>query len=161
MNYNKIMKRLTVLDIEDIVALREAHKNDHEFWMLCNNVIHDKNSIIREAQMEGYIDELLAKKNAPDGAGTPSQGKQPINPHKVRLRLHCSRFRRKGKDMEREKIIKIKEEELDNQPMASQRAIEARDALDDALEEYIVAVQEDAFYLGYMTAMKRCNKQEG
>ena len=74
MNYNKIMKRLTVLDIEDIVALREVHKNDHEFWMLCNNVIHDKNSIIREAQMEGYIDEMLAKKNAPDGAGTPSQG---------------------------------------------------------------------------------------
>ncbi len=63
--------------------------------------------------------------------------------------------------MEREKIIKIKEEELDNQPMASQKAIEARDALDDALEEYIVAVQEDAFYWGYMTAMKRCNKQEG
>ena len=60
--------------------------------------------------------------------------------------------------MEREKIIKIKEEELDNQPMASQRAIEARDALDDALEEYIVAVQEDAFYWGYMTAMKRCEK---
>lgn len=50
--------------------------------------------------------------------------------------------------MEREKIIKIKEEELDNQPMASQRVIEARDALDDALEEYIVAVQEDAFLLG-------------
>ena len=74
MNYNKIMKRLTVLDIEDIVALRDAHKNDHEFWMLCNNVIRDKNSIIRESQMEGYIDELLAKKNAPDGAGTPSQG---------------------------------------------------------------------------------------
>lgn len=60
--------------------------------------------------------------------------------------------------MEREKIIKIKEEELDNQPMASQRVIEARDALDDALEEYIVAVQEDAFYWGYMTAMKRCEK---
>ena len=39
MNYNKIMKRLTVLDIED------------------------------------YIDELLTKKNALDGAGTPSQGK--------------------------------------------------------------------------------------
>ena len=60
--------------------------------------------------------------------------------------------------MEREKIIKIKEEELDNQPMASQRAIEARDALDDALEEYIVAVQEDAFYWGYMTAMKQYEK---
>ena len=60
--------------------------------------------------------------------------------------------------MEREKIIKIKEEELDNQPMASQRVIEARDALDDALEEYIVAVQEDAFYWGYMTAMKQYEK---
>ncbi len=60
--------------------------------------------------------------------------------------------------MEREKIIKIKEEELDNQPMASQRVIEARDALDDALEEYIVAVQEDAFYWGYMTAMKQLKK---
>nr|DAU36369.1 MAG TPA: hypothetical protein [Caudoviricetes sp.] len=60
--------------------------------------------------------------------------------------------------MEREKIIKIKEEELDNQPMASQRVIEARDALDDALEEYIVAVQEDAFCWGYMTAMKQLKK---
>lgn len=62
--------------------------------------------------------------------------------------------------MEREKIIKIKEEELDNQPMASQRVIEARGALDDALEEYIVAVQEDAFYWGYMTAMKQYGKAE-
>ena len=35
---------------------------------------------------------------------------------------------------------------------------EARDVLDDELEEYIVAVQEDAFYWGYMTAMKRCEK---
>lgn len=62
--------------------------------------------------------------------------------------------------MEREKIIKIKEEELDNQPMASQRVIEARGAFDDALEEYIVAVQEDAFCWGYMTAMKQYRKVE-
>ena len=62
--------------------------------------------------------------------------------------------------MEREKIIKIKEEELDNQPMASQRVIETRGALDDALGEYIVAVQEDAFYWGYMTAMKQYGKAE-
>ena len=44
---------------------------------------------------------------------------------------------------EREKIIELMSGEADNQPMASQRVIEARDVLDDALEEYIVAVQED------------------
>ena len=54
---------------------------------------------------------------------------------------------------EREKIIELMSGEADNQPMASQRVIEARDVLDDALEEYIVAVQEDAFYWGYMTAI--------
>ena len=59
---------------------------------------------------------------------------------------------------EREKIIELMSSEADNQPMASQRVIEARDVLDDALEEYIVAVQEDAIYWGYMTAMKRCEK---
>ena len=59
---------------------------------------------------------------------------------------------------EREKIIELMSSEADNQPMASQRVIEARDVLDDALEEYIVAVQEDDFYWGYMTAMKRCEK---
>ena len=76
MNYNKIMKRLTVLDIEDIVALREAHKDNHTFWVLCNNVIRDKNEIIKKAEMESYIDELLdCMNNAQDGAGTPSQGK--------------------------------------------------------------------------------------
>ena len=59
---------------------------------------------------------------------------------------------------EREKIIELMSGEADNQPMASQRVIEARDALDDALEEYIVAVQEDAFCWGYMTAMKQLKK---
>ena len=42
---------------------------------------------------------------------------------------------------EREKIIELMSSEADNQPMASKRVIEARDVLDDALEEYIVAVQ--------------------
>ena len=59
---------------------------------------------------------------------------------------------------EREKIIELMSSEADNQPMASQRVIEAREVLDDALEEYIFAVHEDAFYWGYMTAMKRCEK---
>lgn len=75
MNYNEIMKKLAALDIEDVIALREAHKDNHTFWMLCNSVIHDKNEIIKKAEMESYIDELLeSKKNAPDGAATPSQG---------------------------------------------------------------------------------------
>lgn len=60
--------------------------------------------------------------------------------------------------MEREEIIKIMENEADNQLMASERTQAAYSALDDALNEYINAIQEDAFYFGYMTAMKQCGK---
>ena len=74
MNYDKITQRLKAMDIEDIITLRDDHKNDHVFWVLCNSVISDKNEIIREAEMESYIDELEKRKNAPDGAATPSQG---------------------------------------------------------------------------------------
>lgn len=75
MNYNEIMKKLAALDIEDVVTLREAHKDNYTFCALCNSVIRDKNEIIKKAEMESYIDELLeSKKNAPDGAATPSQG---------------------------------------------------------------------------------------
>ena len=57
--------------------------------------------------------------------------------------------------MERDEIIKIMENELGNQPMASQRTRDAYSALDDALNEYVNAIQEDAFCFGYITAMKR------
>lgn len=60
--------------------------------------------------------------------------------------------------MEREEIIKIMENEADNQPMASERTQAAYSALDDALNEYVNAIQEDAFYFGFMTAMKQCGK---
>ena len=60
--------------------------------------------------------------------------------------------------MEREEIIKIMENEADNQPMASERTQAAYSTLDDALNEYVNAIQEDAFYFGYMTAMKQCGK---
>lgn len=56
--------------------------------------------------------------------------------------------------MEREEIIKIMEEELDNQPMASPKVIETRSVLESALEEYVEAVQADAFYFGYLTAKR-------
>lgn len=75
MNTVKITKRLAGLSIEDVMTLRDEHREDHTFWVLCNMAISEKKDIIREAEMEGYIDELLAKKNAPDGAATPSQGK--------------------------------------------------------------------------------------
>ena len=61
---------------------------------------------------------------------------------------------------EREKVLKIMSDEMDNQPMASQRVRDARNAFDDIIEEYIIAVQEDAFYWGYMTAMKQRGKVE-
>lgn len=80
---------------------------------------------------------------------------------KDRLHLHCSRFRQKEEDMTREEIDKIMENELDNQPMASDRVKKAYSALDDAVEEYTCATQEDAFYFGFLTAMKFFNVQEG
>lgn len=59
---------------------------------------------------------------------------------------------------EREKILKIMIDTMDNQPMASQRTRDGYSALHDAIDEYANAVQEDAFYWGYMTAMKQCGK---
>ena len=60
--------------------------------------------------------------------------------------------------MDYEKIIERMEKDLDSQPMASQRTRDARTALDDAIEECIEAVQQDAFYWGYVVAMKQLKK---
>lgn len=62
---------------------------------------------------------------------------------------------------EREKILKIMSDTMDNQPMASQRTRDGYSALQDAIDEYINAAQEDAFYWGYMTAMKQREKAGG
>ena len=56
--------------------------------------------------------------------------------------------------MDREEISQIMYEELDNQPMASQLTKDSCAALDNALDQYINAVQEDAFFFGFITAMK-------
>lgn len=56
---------------------------------------------------------------------------------------------------EREEIIELMSSEMENQPMASQRTRDGYSSLQDAIEEYCSAVQEDAFYWGYITAMKR------
>lgn len=59
---------------------------------------------------------------------------------------------------ERENIVELMSSEMDNQPMASQRTRDGYSALHDAIDEYANAVQEDAFYWGYMTAMKQYEK---
>ena len=59
---------------------------------------------------------------------------------------------------EREKILEIMENEREHQPMASERTRDGYSTLQDAIEEYCIAVQENAFYWGYMTAMKQCEK---
>ena len=59
---------------------------------------------------------------------------------------------------ERENILKIMHDEMENQPMASQKTRDTYSALHDAGEAYVNATQEDAFYWGDMTAMKQDEK---
>ena len=46
---------------------------------------------------------------------------------------------------ERENILKIMYDEMENQPMASQKTRDTYSALHDAVEAYVNATQEDAF----------------
>ena len=59
---------------------------------------------------------------------------------------------------ERENILKIMHDEMEHPPMASQKTRDTYSALHDAVEAYVNATQEDAFYWGYMTAMKQYEK---
>ena len=59
-----------------------------------------------------------------------------------------------------EKIIEIKDQECENCPKASEETRNTYSALDDALNDYINAVQNDAFYFGYITAMKQISRKE-
>lgn len=59
---------------------------------------------------------------------------------------------------DRKEILEIMYDELDNQPMASQKVKDAYDSLNDSIDTYVNAVQEDAFYFWYVTAMKRYGK---
>lgn len=56
---------------------------------------------------------------------------------------------------EYEKVLSIKEEELDNQPMAGEEVRESYNALYGMFDRYINALQDEAFYWGYITAMRR------
>lgn len=52
------------------------------------------------------------------------------------------------------KIVEIYENELDNQPMAHDELIEARNKLDRALEAYIEEIQVSMFVWGYETGRR-------
>ncbi len=57
--------------------------------------------------------------------------------------------------MNYEAVIKIMDQEQEKQPMASEETQNAYSALDDAINAYAEAVQKDAFYFGYITALKQ------
>lgn len=59
---------------------------------------------------------------------------------------------------DRKAIIDIMYDELENQPMASQKVKDKYSCLSDIFDEYVNAVQEDAFYFGYLTALKQYEK---
>ena len=59
---------------------------------------------------------------------------------------------------DRKAIIDIMHDELENQPMASQKVKDKYSSLSDIFDEYVNAVQEDAFYFGYLTAVKQYEK---
>lgn len=76
MNYSKLSKKLSKMTIEEVAELRDEYQEDYVFTVLCNSVIADKRNAEIESRIDGYINAYLAKKNTPDGAGTPSQGNE-------------------------------------------------------------------------------------
>lgn len=82
---------------------------------------------------------------------------------KVRFPLHYSKgpAERKEEMLKMDEVIMIMEEELDNQPEARKKTRRACNNMKSSLEEYIDAIQEEAFYFGYITALKRMGQEKG
>lgn len=80
MNYETLRENLKVLSIAEIEQLRDdyhkTHPKEGKCVYLCNEVIKDKQEKESTADFERMLKDALAKKNAPDGAGTPSQGNE-------------------------------------------------------------------------------------
>ena len=102
MNYETLREDLKALSVPEIEQLRDdyqrAHPKEGKCVYLCNEVIKDKQEKESTADFERMLKDALAKKNAPDGAGTPSQGNETREQAKDRIHLYCSRFRQKGKE---------------------------------------------------------------
>ena len=75
MNYETLREDLKALSVPEIERLRDEHPVKPTLAVFCNNIISDKKDMEERAELNRELDEILAKKNAPDGAGTPSQGK--------------------------------------------------------------------------------------
>lgn len=73
MNYEELRKKLMLLDVEEIARFRDKHPGKPTLAVFCNNIISDKKDM---EELNKELDEFLAKKNAPDSAGTPSQGNE-------------------------------------------------------------------------------------
>ena len=76
MNYETLRENLKVLSIAEIEQLRDDYHKTVKCVYLCNEVIKDKQEKESTADFERMLKDVLAKKNAPDGAGTPSQGNE-------------------------------------------------------------------------------------
>lgn len=80
MNYETLREDLKALSIPEIEQLRDdyhrTHPKEGKCVYLCNEVIKDKQEKESTAEFERMLKDALAKKNAPDGAGTPSQGNE-------------------------------------------------------------------------------------
>ena len=76
MKYDALRKKLLQLEIEEIKQFRDDHPANHTLTVLCNGVITEKAEDKKVADLERELDEIIAKKNAPDGAATPSQGNE-------------------------------------------------------------------------------------
>ena len=75
MMYEKLRSRLEQLTVEEIEQFRSYHPENHTLTVVCNGVIREKAEIQKIENLKRELDLIIAKKNAPDGAGTPSQGK--------------------------------------------------------------------------------------
>lgn len=76
MNDESILKQLSELSLEEIETVKKRYKqlypDDRKYMTLCEIARGRKLSEMRQSD---FINILAELKNAPDSAGTPSQGK--------------------------------------------------------------------------------------
>lgn len=77
MNDEYILKQLSELTLEEIETAKKRYKklypDDRKYVALCEIA---RNRKMAEARRDDFMDILVELKNAPDGAGTPSQGNE-------------------------------------------------------------------------------------
>lgn len=77
--YEKLRSRLEQLTVEEIEQFQSYHPENRTLTVVCNGVIREKKEkaeIQKSEELEREIALIIAKRNAPDGAATPSQGNE-------------------------------------------------------------------------------------